>query len=99
MFDINEINSRLKKSLQGKTPKLKCLVTGIERATSIDYLKTKEEKFGSINNFVNNYISREAVKLIKEGKTYVQIKEELNSSSSFTPNEQQITEARKYYDL
>jgi len=99
MFDINDINARLKKSLQGKTPKLKCLVTGLERITSMDYLKTKEEKFGSVDNYVNNYISREAIKLIKEGKSFLQIKEELNSSSNFIPNEQQINEAKKYYGI
>ena len=42
MFNIEEINARLKKSLEGKTPKLKCIITGIERSTSMDYLKTKE---------------------------------------------------------
>ena len=99
MLDKEAINARLKKSLQGSTPKLKCLITGIERVTSMDYLKTKEEKFGSINNFVNNYISREAIKLIKEGMSYNNIKEELNPSSLFVPNEVQINEAKKYYDL
>lgn len=99
MFDINEINSRLKKSLQGKTPKLKCLISGIERITSVDYLKSKENKFGSIENYLNNYISREALKLLKEGKSVSIIKQELNPENNFTPNEQQINEAKKYYGL
>ena len=59
MLNKDEINARLKKQLQGKTPKLKCLITGLERITSMDYLKTKEHKFGSVDNFVNNYISSE----------------------------------------
>jgi len=99
MLDKEAINARLKKSLQGTTPKLRCIVSGIERVTSMDYLKTKEEKFGSVDNFINNYISRESVKLIKEGKSFIQIKEELNPSSSFIPNEIQICEAKKYYGI
>ena len=99
MLNKDEINARLKKQLQGKTPKLKCLVTGLERLTSMDYLKTKEEKFGSIDNFINNYISSEAVKLLKQKRTIIDIKNELNSSGSYTPNELLVAEACKYYNV
>lgn len=99
MLNKDEINSRLKKSLQGKTPKLKCLITGLERNTSIDYLKTKEEKFGSIDNFVKNYISNEAIKLYKLGKSIENIKLELNPSSDYTPSVTTILEALKYHEI
>jgi len=99
MLNKEDINARLKKCLQGKTPKLKCLVTGLERVTSMDYLKTKEEKFGSIKNYTDNYISREAIKLLKEHKTITEIKNELNPNSDFTPCEVTINEARKYYGV
>lgn len=99
MFDKDTINARLKKSLQGSTPKLKCLISGLERVTSMDYLKTKEEKFGSIKNFVDNYISREAVKLLKEHKPVMDIKNILNPDSNYIPNETLVSEARKYYDV
>jgi len=99
MFSKEEINARLKKSLQGKVPKLKCLITGIERSTSMDYLKTKEDKFGSIDNFVKNYISSDAVMLLKEGKDITDIRNELNSDVNFNPNIAFITEAKKYYGL
>lgn len=99
MLNKDEINARLKKSIQGKTPKLRCLVTGIERITSMDYLKTKEDKFGSIDNFVKNYISNEAVKLLKQNKSINEIKNELNFETSFSPNEKLILEAKKYYGL
>lgn len=99
MLNKDDINARLKKSLQGKVPKLKCLVTGIERVTSMDYLKSKEEKFGSISNFTSNYISRDAVTLLKEGKSIDQIKQEINPESSFVPNINIINEAKKYYDI
>lgn len=99
MLNKEEINARLKKSLQGKTPKLKCLISGLERTTSIDYLKSKEEKFGSIKNYVDNYISREALKLLKEQKPVIDIKNELNPNSEYTPCETIINEARKYYGV
>ena len=99
MINIDDINTRLKKSLQGKTPKLKCIVTGIERSTSIDYLKTKEEKFGSIENFIRYFISRDATRLLKEGKSIQEIKDKLNPQNNFTPDTNLINEAKKYYDL
>jgi len=99
MLNKDEINARLKKSLQGKTPKLKCLVTGLERLTSSDYLKTKEEKFGSIKNYLDNYISREAVKLLKEKRSVIDIKNELNPNGDFIPCESAINEAKKYYEI
>jgi hypothetical protein len=99
MLNKEEINARLKKQLQGKTPKLKCLITGLERITSMDYLKTKETKFGSVDNFVNNYISSEAVKLLKQKKAILDIKNELNPSSTYTPNDLLIAEACKYYNV
>jgi len=99
MINIDDINARLKKSLQGKTPKLKCIISGIERATSIDYLKTKEEKFGSIENFTRYFISRDAIRMIKEGKSIQEIKDELNPQNSFIPDINLINEAKKYYDL
>jgi hypothetical protein len=99
MLNKEEINARLKKQLQGKTPKLKCLITGLERITSMDYLKTKEAKFGSVDNFVNNYISSEAIKLLKQKKAILDIKNELNPTSSYTPNDLLIAEACKYYNV
>lgn len=99
MLNKEEINARLKKSIQGKTPKLRCIVSGIERITSMDYLKTKEDKFGSIENFTKNYISSDAVKLLKQGKSTIDIKNELNPNSAFTPNESLVSESRKYYGI
>jgi len=99
LLNKEDINARLKKSLQGKTPKLKCLITGLERVTSIDYLKTKEEKFGSVDTFVKNYICSEAIKLLKQGKTVMDIKNTLNPSSSYLPSETLVAEARVYYGV
>jgi hypothetical protein len=99
LMNKDDINARLKKQLQGKTPKLKCLITGLERPTSMDYLKTKEAKFGSVDNFVNNYICSEAVKLLKQDMPMMDIKNTLNSASSYVPSDALVAEARKYYGL
>lgn len=97
MLNKDDINARLKKSLTGSVPRLKCIVCGLERATSMDYLKTKVEKFGTIDNFVNNYISSEAIKLLKKGISIIEIKNILNPDSNFLPSDTLINEARKYY--
>jgi hypothetical protein len=65
----------------------------------MDYLKTKEAKFGSVDNFVNNYICSEAVKLLKQKKTIIDIKNELNPSDSYIPNDLIVSEACKYYNV
>ena len=99
LLNKDDTNARLKKSLQGSTPKLKCLVTGIERITNMDYLKTKEKKFGTVENYLNNYISSDAVRLLKEKKSLIDIKNTLNLNSSHIPNDAIVTEACKYYNV
>ena len=99
LLNKDDINARLKKSLQGSTPKLKCLVSGIERITNMDYLKTKEKKFGTVDNYINNYISSDAVRLLKEKKTLIDIKNILNPNSSHIPSDTLVAEAYKYYNV
>ena len=99
LLNKDDINARLKKSLQGSTPKLKCLVSGIERITNMDYLKTKEKKFGTVDNYINNYISSDAVRLLKEKKTLIDIKNILNPNSSHIPSDTLVAEACKYYNV
>ena len=99
LLNKDDINARLKKSLQGSTPKLKCLVSGIERITNMDYLKTKEKKFGTVDNYINNYISSDAVRLLKEKKSLIDIKNILNPNSSHIPSDTLVAEACKYYNV
>ena len=98
-FNKDEINARLKKSLQGSTPKLKCLISGIERVTSMDYLKTKVKKFGTVDNYVNNYISSDAVRLLKENRSFMDIKNILNPDCAHMPDHKLVVEACKYYNV
>lgn len=99
LLNKDDINARLKKSLQGSTPKLKCLVSGIERVTNMDYLKTKEKKFGTVENYLTNYISSDAVRLLKEKKSLIDIKNTLNPNSSYIPSDTLVAEACKYYNV
>jgi hypothetical protein len=99
LLNKDDINARLKKSLQGATPKLKCLITGIERITNMDYLKTKEKKFGTVDNYLNNYISSDAVRLLKQKMPIIDIKNTLNPNSSYVPNDTLVIEACKYYNV
>jgi CRISPR/Cas system CMR-associated protein Cmr5 small subunit len=98
MLDKNEINSRLKKSLQSKIPKLKCIISGIERTTSMNYLSKKIEKFGSIENFLKHYISSDALKLLKEGRDINEINKTLNTNY-ISVDLNIINEAKKYYGI
>jgi hypothetical protein len=99
LLNRDDINARLKRSLQGSTPKLKCLITGMERVTSMDYLKTKEKKFGTIDNYVNNYISSDAVRLLKQKMSVLDIKNALNSDGAHVPCDSVVAEACKYYNV
>ena len=99
LLNRDDINARLKKSLQGSTPKLQCLITGVERVTSMDYLKTKEKKFGTIDNYLNNYISSDAVRLLKQKMPIMDIKNTLNPNSLHIPSDTLVAEACKYYNV
>jgi hypothetical protein len=64
----------------GSTPKLVCILTGQERATNMDYLEHKAQvlskKAGrtvTVEDITRNYICRDAIKLLREGKTAKEI--------------------------
>jgi len=73
-----EINKRFKKALARDPNTLTCIVTGRTRPTNSQYLETKEKKFGSKEMFIQHYICREALQLLKQGKTVQEIRLELN---------------------
>lgn len=51
------------------TPKLTCIVTGKTRLTNQAYLDSKADKAGSVEEYLSNYISRPALKLLRSGKS------------------------------
>lgn len=67
---ISSENRRGRKS-EGKTCKLVCLITGTTRTAGSGYLSKKPVEFRS------NYISRPALKLLRQGMTVRQVREQL----------------------
>lgn len=65
-------NRRGRKS-EGKTAKLVCLITGTTRTAGSGYLSTKPAEFRS------QYISRPALKLLRQGLNVQQVREQLNA--------------------
>jgi len=66
---INE--TRRGRKSEGKTCKLVCLITGSTRTAGSGYLSTKPSEFRS------NYISRPALKLLRQGLTVQQVRQQL----------------------
>jgi hypothetical protein len=54
------------------TPKLVCIITGTTRLTNAKYIATKPE------GFVQNYISRPALKLLRQNKAVSEVRTALN---------------------
>jgi len=73
-----EINNRLKKSLGRDPSALTCIVTGKSRPTNSQYLEEKAKKAGSKEEFLAHYICRDALTLLKAGKTIDEVRAELN---------------------
>ena len=68
--------------------KLTCMITGKSRNTNTAYLDKKAQNAGSVEAFVENYVSRSAAKLLRQGKTVDQIRAELEvdpQSAEATP--------------
>jgi len=60
---------------EGKTAKLVCLITGSTRTAGSGYLSTKPAEFRS------QYISRPALKLLRQGLNVQQVREQLNAGA------------------
>lgn len=78
------------------TPKLRCIITGKERLTNQAYLTTHAQKFnGDVQAFLDNYISREALRLLRQGKDVSTVRKELNVSLNDTIDEARLAIAVK----
>jgi len=64
------------KSSRQVTPKLVCIVTGTTRLTNAKYIASKSE------GFVSNYISRSALKLLRQGINLADVRSQLNVDAS-----------------
>lgn len=61
-------------------PKLVCLVTGKKRTSNIKYLKAKANRLGiDVVKLQKYYVSREAIRELRKGLSFDQIREKLGS--------------------
>jgi hypothetical protein len=77
MLNAEEINKRFKKAIAKDPNTLTCIITGKERPTNSEYLEEKAKKVGSKEEFLKHYICRDALTLLKKGKTVAEVREEL----------------------
>lgn len=70
-----------RKKGSGKTPILRCIITGSERNTSLEYLNDKAERLGvDVDTVVNNYINKSAMVLLRKGEALTDIRRKLNAT-------------------
>jgi len=74
-MNATSTESRRGRKSEGKTAKLVCLITGATRTAGSGYLNTKPAEFRS------QYISRPALKLLRQGLTVQQVREQLNAGT------------------
>jgi len=68
-------------------PKLKCLVTGKTRNSNIKYLDAKAVRLGvTVDELIKSYVSRDALKLLRQGKSFEQVRQELGTEEGFVPS-------------
>jgi len=77
MLNAEEINKRFKKAIAKDPNTLTCIITGKSRPTSSEYLEEKAKKAGSKEEFLKHYICRDALTLLKQGKSVADTRKEL----------------------
>lgn len=75
-MNATSTETRRGRKSEGKTCKLICLITGTTRTAGSGYLSTKPAEFRS------QYISRPALKLLRQGLTVQQVRESLKSPAN-----------------
>ena len=57
---------------ESTSPQLTCVITGTTRPTNEKYLRSKAEKKGiTVNDFVQYYAGKQAVKRLRAGQSYI----------------------------
>ena len=69
---------------QKQNLKLTCMITGKSRNTNTAYLDKKAQNAGSVESFVENYVSRSAAKLLRQGMTVDQVRAELEVNPQYS---------------
>jgi hypothetical protein len=74
-MNATNTETRRGRKSEGKTCKLVCLITGTTRTAGSGYLGTKPAEFKS------QYISRPALKLLRQGLNVQQVREQLSAGA------------------
>ncbi|MBC8416939.1 hypothetical protein H8E06_01240 [bacterium] len=65
-------------STQKQNLQLTCIITGKSRFTNTAYLEKKARLSGNAEQFIESYVSRTAAKLLRQGHTVQEVREQLN---------------------
>ena len=94
MIDAAKINARFKKSISNDPSVLTCIVTGRTRPTNSEYLNEKAKKVGSKEEFIEHYICRDALTLLKGGHTVMEVRQLLDvGQNTVYPSDAKIKRA------
>ena len=85
-----EINARFRKSISKDPTVLTCIVTGKSRPTNSAYLEEKAKLFGSKEEFIKHYICREALTMLKQGRTVWDVRFALGVSTDVVPPNESV---------
>lgn len=82
--------------MKNPTPKLVCNITGVSRVTTREYL---DARLASLNvtqdHFLNNYVCKDAMKLLRQGKSIDEIRTTLKSDKKHPISADDIKEMLK----
>jgi hypothetical protein len=69
-------------SKQKQNLQLTCIITGKTRSTNSAYLEKKSTAAGTAESFTENYVARDAAKLLRQGLTVQQVRDTLGVDSN-----------------
>lgn len=84
-------NKKNKEAKASKQPTLTCHITGATRKTSQVYLNSVAQKFApkgtknlanAVEKFKDNYANRNAIRMLRDGKSVAEIRKALKSTSN-----------------
>lgn len=71
---------------------IRCNITGQTVAVRPDIFDKRVEKFGGVDQLLSRYVSRDAKRLLREGKSVSQIRSELNVTATDLPSEDDLAD-------
>ena len=79
---------------------LTCVITGNTRPTNERYLRSKAEKKGiTVNDFVQYYAGKQAVKRLRAGQSVEEVRQELNADVTTPISDEAVQTILKYSRL